>query len=238
MGKAPGLPDWSKYGFGTPSFVSLFREALQAAEKNNLIMDFALGANQAQGVPAEVSSRGLAVQLLLGNTTVMPNGSFSAPVPQARQPPEIIQEGLGFMHPLEQFGTPNLTAVIAYQVLSVGATNMATGSKPVLLNQSSYIDLTAIVTDGGSLQWTPPDPTKTWKIFTFWESYTNQRSCDGGPNATTWIGNGSWTVDHFSATGATKVTDFWNEYIKSDETVAGLLRTVSEYGAMPFPVLS
>jgi hypothetical protein len=58
------------------------------------------------------------------------------------------------------------------------------------LNESSFIDLTSKVKEGKTLQWTPPDITKSWTIFTFWEAYTNQRSCDGGPNATTTIGNG------------------------------------------------
>lgn len=234
MGQVSGLPDWSIYGFGTPPFVSLFKNALRAAENNSIVMDFALGANQAQGVPAEVGSLGLAVELLLGNTTIMPNDSFSAPVPQARQPPDAIRDGLGFMHRLEQFGTPNLTAVIAYQVLSVGILDVTTGSKPIVLNKSSYIDLMPLVRDGLFLQWTPPDRTKTWKIFTFWEAYTNQRSCDGGANATNWLGNGSWIVDHFSATGATKVTNFWDTYILSDQEVAKLLRTVGKYGMIPF----
>ncbi|KAF2108840.1 hypothetical protein BDV96DRAFT_636539 [Lophiotrema nucula] len=228
--KYSGLPDWSKYGFGTPAFVSLFKDALKAAEKNGILMDFALGANQGQGIPAEVSTPGLAVELLMGNTTITPKGSFSAPVPQARQPSASILSGLNFMHPLEQFGTPNLTAVIAYQVLSEGASSAATaGSKPIFLNQSSYIDLMPLVKDGWSLQWTPPDTTKTWKMFSFWEAYTNQRSCDGGPNATTWIGNGSWTVDHFSKTGAAKVTEFWDTFIRSDQDVAKLLSSVGKY---------
>jgi hypothetical protein len=114
----PELPDWSKYGFGQPEFVSLFKSSLQSAQDNDILMDYALGANQGQGVPSEVETPGLAVELLMGNTTISPHGSFSAPVPQARQPSAALLSGLTFMHPLEQFGTPNLTAVIAYQVLN------------------------------------------------------------------------------------------------------------------------
>ena len=117
-GDNPPLPDWSKYGFGQAPFVSLFKSSLQAAKDNDILMDFALGANQGAGVPSEVSTPGLSVELLMGNTTLSPGGSFSAPVPQARQPSATILSGLTFMHPLEQFGTPNLTAVIAYQILN------------------------------------------------------------------------------------------------------------------------
>ena len=114
----PQLPDWTKFGFGTPAFNSLLKGSLRAANEAEIVMDFALGANQGQGVPSEVGTPGLAVELLMGNTTISPRGSFSAPVPIARQPSDTLLSGLNFMHPLEQFGTPNLTAVIAYQVLS------------------------------------------------------------------------------------------------------------------------
>lgn len=108
--------------------------------------------------------------------------------------------------------------------------NSSTGSNTIHLNQSSFVELTPLVNDGGSLQWAPHDSTKTWKIFTFWEAYTNQRSCDGGPNPTDFIGNGSWTVDHFSKRGAARITDFWDEYILTDDEIASLLRSVGKYG--------
>lgn len=107
-----------------------------------------------------------------------------------------------------------------------------TGATTIHLNESSFIDLMPLVQDGWTLVWTPPDLSKTWKIFSFWEAYTNQRSCDGGVNATTWLGNGSWTVDHFSKAGAARITNFWDEYIIDDE-VADLLRSVGNYGMSP-----
>lgn len=103
------------------------------------------------------------------------------------------------------------------------------------LNESSFIDLMPLVKDGWALVWTPPDLTKTWKILSFWEAYTNQKSCDGGPNAATYIGNGSWTVDHFSKAGAARVTDFWDKQILSNAEVSGLLRSVGRYGEHPRP---
>ncbi|KAJ4289046.1 hypothetical protein N0V90_011388 [Kalmusia sp. IMI 367209] len=219
----PQLPDWSKYGFGTPAFVDLFRDTLETAEEVGLLVDYALGANQGQGVPSEVSTPGLAVELLMGQETVAPRGSFNAHVPRAQQPSSSILSGLSFMHPLEQFGTPNLTAVIAYQVEN----NI--GDAKVHLKQSSFIDLSSLVAKNQSLQWSPPTSNSTWKIFSFWEAYTNQRSCDAGPKPTDFLGNGSWTVDHFSKAGASRVTDFWDKYILSDKQVAGLLRNVGKY---------
>ena len=99
----------------------------------------------------------------------------------------------------------------------------------VALDDSSYVDLTAQV-QNGRLDWNVPTENSTWRIFSFWEQYTNQRSNTGGINATTVIGNGSWTVDHFSSTGAKVTTDFWDQYILSNETVADLLQEVGKYG--------
>ena len=220
----PHLPDWSKYGFGTPAFVELFKNTLQAAEDTGILLDYGLGANQGQGVPSEINTPGLAVELLMGQATVAPRNTFNAQVPKAQQPSTEILSGLNFMHPLEQFDSPNLTAVMAYQAVSDIV------NETVLLNQSSFVSLTSLVKDDGTLQWCPPNDTSTWKIFSFWEAYTNQRSCDGGPNATTFLGNGSWVTDHFSKTGASRVTSFWDQYILSDDQVRGLLRTVGKYG--------
>ncbi|KAF2472794.1 uncharacterized protein BDR25DRAFT_157719, partial [Lindgomyces ingoldianus] len=229
VGNATPPTDWTKYGFGTPAFNSLLKSSLKAAKDTGILIDYALGANQGQGVPSEVMTPGLSVELLMGNTTITPYGGISAPVPQPHQPSSSITSGLTFMHPLEQFGTPNLTAVIAYQVLSQTPVSSTTGSRTVYLNQSSFIDLMPYVQDGWALVWNPPDHTKTYKILSFWEAYTNQRSCAGGVNATDFIGNGSWTVDHFSKAGAARVTDFWNQYILSDKEISSLLKSVGKY---------
>lgn len=66
-GNATGRPtDWSRYGFGTTAYKALFRDALQAAEEAGILMDFAVGANQGQGVPSEPMAPGLAIELVCG----------------------------------------------------------------------------------------------------------------------------------------------------------------------------
>ena len=55
----PDGADWATYGFGTPAFRRVFKASLQAAKKAGIRMDFALGANQGQGVPAEITNPGL-----------------------------------------------------------------------------------------------------------------------------------------------------------------------------------
>lgn len=224
----PNLPDWSEYGFGTPAFVSLFKSALEAAQDANLPLDYSIGANQGQGVPSEIATQGLAVELLMGQVTVASQTTFDARVPPAEQPSALLQGGMGFMHPIERLNAPNLTAVIAYQIEN--ETGNETGTSTVQLRQDSFVDLTSLVTANNTLQWSPLDTSSSWKIFSFWEAYTNQRSCDGGPNATTFLGNGSWIVDHFSKTGASRITEFWDEYILSDAQIASLLGSIGNYG--------
>ncbi|KAJ4354220.1 uncharacterized protein N0V89_005954 [Didymosphaeria variabile] len=219
----PQLPDWSRYGFGTAAFVDVFKNSLEAAQDAGILLDYALGPNQGQGVPSDPTTVGLAVELLMGQATVTPQEIFNAHIPQPLQPSATILSGLSFMHPLEQFGTPNLIAVIAYQ------TQNDTGNGTVHLIQNSFVDLSSLVTGNKTLLWTPPDNSRVWRIFSFWEAYTNQRSCDGGPNATTALGNGSWTVDHFSKAGAFRITEFWDQYILSDQRVAELLHDVGNY---------
>lgn len=58
-GDRPAQADWITNGFGTPAFRNVFRAALQAHKDSGLLMDFALGPNQGQGVPASSDDRGL-----------------------------------------------------------------------------------------------------------------------------------------------------------------------------------
>jgi hypothetical protein len=51
--------DWVTNGFGTPAFRDVFRAALEAHKDAGLFMDFALGPNQGQGVPASSEDEGL-----------------------------------------------------------------------------------------------------------------------------------------------------------------------------------
>lgn len=220
----PHLPDWSKYGFGTPSFVKLLEDILKAARDNGVTIDYALGANQGQGVPSQVTTPGLAVELQMGWATVAPGEVFDAKVPQAEPASYSISKPLYFTHLTERLGTPNLTATIAYQV------EKNAGDGTVTLNESSFTDLGSLVRSNKTLRWSPTDHKSTWRIFTFWESYTNQRSCDGGPDAIDFVGNGSWVVDHFSKNGAARITDFWDQYILSNGRVADLFRATGKYG--------
>lgn len=60
----PPPTDWNIYGYGTPAYTEAFRSVLQAAKDSNLLVDFAVGANQGQGSPSPPGRRGLAVHLV------------------------------------------------------------------------------------------------------------------------------------------------------------------------------
>lgn len=80
--------------------------------------------------------------------------------------------------------------------------------------------------------WTAPAGSTTWRVFAFWESYTNQRSRAGGVNATEFIENGSWIVDHFSRNGGKRTTDFLDEHAITGTETQILLNSVGDYGTL------
>jgi len=221
--------DWSKYGFGTTEFNNVFRDALQAAEEAGILVDFALGASQGQGVPSAPMTPGLAVDLLMGGVNIEAGREFLGPVPPATRPSDNVVRGLFFHHPQEEFGAPNLTAVTALRVIRSGLVSEDPQQSQIVLDEDSFIDLAPFVSEG-SLKWTAPEGNSTWRIFSFWEHYTNQRSSVGGVDADTVLANGSWTVDHFSKTGAKRVTDFWDENILMHNEILNLLNSVGKYG--------
>lgn len=98
-----------------------------------------------------------------------------------------------------------------------------------IVAEESIIDLTDSVA-AGNLSFTAPNTNSTWRIFSLWEAFTNQRSCAPSVNATDIIANGSWIVDHFSSTGAQITTDFLDQHILSHTEIRALLNEVGNYG--------
>lgn len=72
-----------------------------------------------------------------------------------------------------------------------------------------------------------------YKLFAFYQKRTLSKSLPVSTNTThTIFDNGSYTVDHYSATGAQTTTKFWEEYILTDG-VKELLMQVGNYGKTP-----
>lgn len=59
MHSEPAGADWAKANLGTPEYNDIFRAALEAHSDTGLKMDFAMGPNQGQGVPASTQDQGL-----------------------------------------------------------------------------------------------------------------------------------------------------------------------------------
>ncbi|KAI1344239.1 hypothetical protein F5Y15DRAFT_365918 [Xylariaceae sp. FL0016] len=222
-GLGPALTDWSIYGFGTEAFKGLLAAAMNASAAHGLVFDFAFGANQGAGVPSEIETLGLAKELVYGNTTIQAGEAFDGAVPP---PVTNFNQLTGFMNLPEQWGPSDLIAVVAGKTIT--EVLLAEYFYLSILDETNLVDLTDLV-DQGSLSWTAPEGNGTWVIFGIYERFTNQRSCVSVANATTALGNGSWMVDHWSSSGAEKMTDFWDEQILSDETIASLVAEVGEY---------
>lgn len=222
--------DWARYGYGTPAFHERFRGILKTGQENEMRVDFGLGASQGQGIPAPVESRGLAVQLLAGNLTLQPGQSFDGLIPPPSELPQEVSQGEAYQHAMESFGNPNLTARIAVQIIN----STIDGREPVYhVEKATIVDLSDQVEEG-RLSWTAPDGESEWRLFTFWEGYTNQRSIKGGINATDFLGNGSWVVDHFSKAGAQLMTNFVDEYVINDNEIRDLVKSLKSKGWLIF----
>ncbi|KAK7606281.1 hypothetical protein JOL62DRAFT_360383 [Phyllosticta paracitricarpa] len=221
--------DWTIYGFGTEAYRETFLTALRASQENGLVMDFAQGANQGQGTPAEPGSAGLAFELTYSNVTIQSGETFSGVLPLSRQPDNLLGS---FMHKLEDFGDQTLLAAQAVRVTNTSQISVDGDGNIVTFavqDLDEPVDLTSSVDKDRSLTWTAPDGNSTWRIFAWYERQANQHSCSPGLNATNYVQNGSWTVDHFSATGAKKITDFLDEHLFQDKESRELLAAVGKY---------
>jgi hypothetical protein len=108
-----------------------------------------------------------------------------------------------------------------------------------VLVEDSLVDLTSLLRKG-TLSWEAPSSEggrTSWVLLAFYQRYSNERSCVSVSQASTWIGNGSWMVDHFSAAGAKKATDFWDQHLFDDKEIDSLMEKVGKYCPSPTTTL-
>ncbi|KAF7548818.1 hypothetical protein G7Z17_g6810 [Cylindrodendrum hubeiense] len=220
IGRKPPGADWSAYGFGTPPFVDLFEKALKAHEKEGLVMDFALGPNQGQGVPAHPDNEGLQWDMVPFTEEIPARGSFNNKIPGwgtgslvslvtalVKSNQSITYAGVGL------FGVQNVT-YNEYR-LSHKTLKEVTGQ----VDQRGYVKLSLPQAPKGS----------HYRLFAFYEKLTGHKNLNFSPTEHgTIFDNGSYAVDHFSAKGAAVVSAFWEEHILKGE-VPGLLAKVGNY---------
>ncbi|KAH7108822.1 hypothetical protein EDB81DRAFT_430901 [Dactylonectria macrodidyma] len=211
MGGYPEGADWSKYGFGTPAFQSIFRRALEAHRDNDMVMDFAIGPNQGQGVPAKPHDKGLQWDLV----------PFAEPVPSKKTTIDLPGWGEGEL----------IAAITALVTDKTNKTSMPPHLQ-LTIREGSLQVVTAKVNKQGKLPVAAeelPTSQERW-VFAFYQRRTLAKNVVfPARSANTIFDNGSFTVDHFSARGAQTVIDFWEKHILLDG-VDELLSQVGNYG--------
>ncbi|KAK5797798.1 hypothetical protein VI817_004089 [Penicillium citrinum] len=226
----PEGADWATYGFETPAFRKVFKASLQAVKKAGVPVDFALGANQGQGVPAETTDPGLHWDLAPYHLEVPENGSYSGQIPG--------------------WGTGKLVVLVSARVISSSQiktpasstfSTSAHNATQLVLQGDTLIEHTNKVNADGtvfvSLRNGTANANKYIRsnsqhyLFAYYQYQDLAKNLDIESNTTgTIFDNGSYTVDHYSARGAEATKGFWETYILNDIEIRSLLTEVGTYG--------
>ncbi|KAF5584443.1 glycosyl hydrolases family 2 sugar binding domain-containing protein [Fusarium pseudocircinatum] len=220
-GRYPPGADWATYGFGSPAFVDVLEQAAQAHVSHGLKMDFALGPNQGQGVPADPDEEGLQWDLVPFAIQIPANGSLDNPLPGW---------GAGKLVSL-------VTATVkSRETIKVGASPFPGASGThifFVLAKGSLVQHTDKVSSKGFLRYKfseTPDGTEQW-AFAFYSKKSLIKNLKFNSNDTEHVyGNGSYTVDHFSAKGAMVTIRFWQDYILKNSNVRSLIKQCAGAG--------
>ncbi|KAF5357317.1 hypothetical protein D9758_005962 [Tetrapyrgos nigripes] len=214
--------DPTDYAFGSERFVTVTATLVEAAQENNLTIDFTLGPDQGAGVPVfpdDVDMEGMSTEMVFGSHFIQPGDSFDGPLP----PPTI----LGFFG----FVTANITKMNLVGVIGAELAGDANASAArVSLNFNTVVDLTdqvqGSVADGtASVSWTPSNNTSV--LLSFFSRRNGFPEAKPGFNGAqpdkpgSW---GSWVVDHFSAKGANVSASFMQSNLLSQQGIGDLLR--------------
>jgi len=261
-GGPPAGVNWSTYGFGTPPYLNVFRSAMEGHRDTGTLMDFPLGPNQAQGVPAERDDEGLQWDLVPNTSSISRKmvANFSDQIPFST----IVPANGTFNGVIPGWGTGDLVALVSAHVLSESTSSSFTTqtspesfrSFPAILPSSDFAqsqqaatqfqiviqdgslkDVTTSVSPNGTATFTAPANSTGlyYRLFAFYQKRTLNKNLSFASNrsATIWD-DGSYNVDHFSSRGAETVTKFWEKYILVDG-LEDLLKQVGNYGMYKLP---
>lgn len=191
-------------------------------------MDFAMGPNQGQGVPAHPDDDGLLWDLYAYNVTVPVGGTYKGQIPGwgTIGTVQAVVTGLATKSEFSNSSAPSLP------------NTTPANRTQVTLAADTLTDVTHLVGKDGSIDLTfDSDRTglfyQVFAIYLIREQYRNEAYPPSlrGPQTTPhdFVHNGSWTVDHFSARGAKVMTDFWEKYLLTDGAREAL-EEVGNYG--------
>lgn len=211
--------DWGQYGFGSAAWKNMIGVFASAAAENGLNMDFALGPNQGAGVPVQdQTAPGLSTGLEYGYFNISGGQQYSGPLPD----PDLSYSGRSPSY----WVFPDTSASPATLVAAVAGHITRYSNNEIFLNQSTMIDLTAMVKDGNVNFTVPGVFYDQWTLFSFWQRRTGQyESRQGLTNSYPLTSNGSFIVDHFSAAGAQLSAQFMDQ----NAITAGDFETASMY---------
>ncbi|KAJ8098505.1 hypothetical protein POJ06DRAFT_136574 [Lipomyces tetrasporus] len=237
---APPSTDWNIYGYGTPAYREVLKAALEAHKDHGLIMDFSMGPQSGQGVPAAPDEIGLAYNLYFYNASLSECECF-------------IGTCECFMGTLPGWGSGELVSALTFAITNTtGVSSLITGTSILVgdvVNASQYLispsvnstqytissesltDVTDLVREDGSISITAPsiDGALSYMLLTSYYSRSYARACvASSPNPENILQNGSFAVDHFSQAGAQLTTDFLEKYILIDG-IDDLMREVGNY---------
>ena len=201
----------------------LFDAAIKTTTEHDLIMDFAMGPNQGQGVPATPGDDGIMVDLRLSESSIDINGTFNDTLPG--------------------WGSGKLQAALTAVVTKSENSSASAPSLPndlpasrlqVTLSAKSIQVITDKVGSDGHLDMSFGSSTEegTGRLifgvyFYEYDAYNQaQPTSLLGPQTPpkNFIQNGSLTADHFSSHGAKLITDFWEKYLLIDGTKEALMK--------------
>ncbi|WAO90241.1 Hypothetical protein NCS54_00766100 [Fusarium falciforme] len=209
LGVMPVGANWSTFGFGTPAYRHLFKTALQTHLQEGTLMDFILGPNQGQGVPADATNPGLQWDMIPYTAEVPQNGSFEGILPGWAD---------GTLVSLVTASVSSTRNASAQVVGTAGASNI-TYQEYTLKADSLKRHLQGFDENTGHFKISlPRAPTGThYRIFAFYERLSGYRNLHfESSRHETIFDNGSYAVDHFDRAGAQVVIDFWQQHMLVD----------------------
>ncbi|MFB4303896.1 glycosyl hydrolase [Actinomadura sp. NTSP31] len=177
-------------GWGSPTLNDRLKTAVEAGRKYGVRIDFTVGPSWPLVVPGLTPDAPQAAQeIAYGRAVVKGGAPYTGPVPSA---------------PAPHAGVTKQTLVA---VQAVRCASSCTAAKPVKLEKSSLVDLTAKV-HNGTVSWTAPAGGE-WVLLGYWQRGTGQASVAGQAASS----EPAYVVDHFGSAGAKAATDYWDAHI-------------------------
>ncbi|KAK5096104.1 hypothetical protein LTS08_007710 [Lithohypha guttulata] len=216
--------DWNIYGYGTPAYRDVLKAALQVHKDLGLVMDFSMGPQSGQGVPAEPYEPGLAYNLNYFNVSLSADETFADTVPGW---------GTGELVSVVVFATSNTANVstVNSKYSLFGSLSGPVNSTLHTIISSSIGDVSAQVHPDGFINVTAPAGQGALEYYLMASYYSRsyERACiASSSDPQNILQNGSFAVDHFSSVRAQLTIDFLEQYVLVDG-IETLMREVGNY---------